>query len=490
MKKEILISSRASGLLETRVAIIERAPDGKTARLTDYFVDRPDNQKIVGNVYKGRVSNIIPGLNSAFVNIGIGKNAYLQVDDVVPHNTRKIQNLLKPGMEIMVQVIKDSIGTKGPKITMDISITGRMAVLMPYGQEKIGVSKNIEDKNKRNFLKNVIRKTLEARKLDYGIIARTEAEDADEEEIIDEIKYLDRLWRVILNKYQHSTAPKLIYSDLDIVEQVIRDYFSDDVEVLMADSEDVWRKAVEYAEAAAPDIVPKIKLYKNRTPIFSAFNIEKELAGLVNSRVKLPSGGYIIIQEAESLCAIDVNSGKFLGSSLEDTVTRTNIEAAAEIARQLRLRNIGGIIVIDFIDMKNRSSRTKVLEALKAAVRTDKAKIKIFPVTHLGLIEMSRSRKSSSLRAFMGETCPTCGGSGMVLSSQTLFIKVAAELAEMCGSRRVDVGEKGIKIKIKLHPASADYFIEHKDKLPGSGENISIVKDTSLPPGEYNIIME
>ncbi len=489
MKKEILISSRDSGLLETRIAIVELSDGGKSARLTDYFVVRPDNRQIVGNIYKGRVSNILPGLNSAFINIGIGKNAYLQVDDVVPHNTRKIQSVLKPGMEVMVQVIKDSIGTKGPKVTMDVSVTGRFAVLMPFGEEKVGVSKNIEEKNKRAFLKNLVRKMLESKKVEYGIIVRTEAEDADEDEIIDEIKYLDKLWHVILNKYRNSSAPKLIYSDLDVVEQVIRDYFTDEVELLMADTEDTWRKAVEYAEVAAPDVVPKIKLYKNRTPIFSAFNIEKELSGLLNSKVKLPSGGYIIIQEAESLCAIDVNSGKFLGESLEDTVTRTNIEAAEEIARQLRLRNIGGIIVIDFIDMKNRSSRARVLEALKNAVKSDKAKIKIFPVTNLGLIEMSRSRKSSSLRAFLGDSCPSCGGSGMVLSSQTLFIRVAEELSSIYGWRHSD-DSKNVKIKIKLHPASADYFLNNKDKLPAKQENISIIKDSSVPPGEYNIIVE
>lgn len=479
MKKEILISSTP---LETRVAIIER-PDSSKSRLSDYFVDRPDRQNIVGNIYKGRVANVIPGLNSAFINIGIGRNAYLQVDDVVPQ-TKKIQSVLKPGADILVQVTKDAIGTKGPKITMDISLTGRLCVLMPFS-DKIGVSKNIEDKPIRAKLKDAISKALASKKLGYGAIARTEAEDSSGDEIASEIKYLDKLWNVIKNKYEQAKPPKMVYGDLDAVEQVIRDYFTDDVEVLLTDSEDVHRQALEYVEDISPDLAGRIKIYKNRTPIFAAFDVEKELEGLLQAKVKLPSGGYIIIQEAESLCAIDVNSGKFLGSSLEDTVTQTNIEAAHEVAKQLRLRNIGGIIVIDFIDMKNRQNQRKVVDALRDAMKTDRAKIKIFPVTNLGLIELSRSRKSSSLRSFMGEVCGVCGGSGMVPSRQTILIKVVSEIEDLLTRRRLL--PEDVKIKIRLNPEVAEYFMENKDKLPVAA---SIHKDPAIPPGEYNIILE
>ncbi|PKN01377.1 MAG: Rne/Rng family ribonuclease [Elusimicrobia bacterium HGW-Elusimicrobia-1] len=479
MKKEILISSTS---LETRAAIIE-CVEGSKFRLADYFVDRPNRQKIVGNIYKGRVANVLPGLNSAFINIGIGRNAYLQVDDVVPQ-TKKIQSVLKSGADVMVQVTKDAIGTKGPKITMDISLTGRLCVLMPFS-DKIGVSKNIEDRPIRSKLKDAISKALSSQKLEYGVIARTESEDAAADEIAAEIKYLDKLWKVIKNKYEQSKPPKLVYGDLDAVEQVIRDYFTDEVESLLTDSDEVHKQALEYVEDIAPELASRIKVYKNRTPIFTAFDVEKELDGLLCARVKLPSGGYIIIQEAESLCAIDVNSGKFLGSSLEDTVTRTNIEAAQEIARQLRLRNIGGIIVIDFIDMKNRQNQRKVVDALREAMKSDKAKIKIFPVTNLGLIELSRSRKSSSLRSFMGEACAVCGGSGMVPSRQTVFIKVAAEIDELLSRRRLPAED--VKVKIRLHPDVAAYFLENKDKLPVAA---SIQKDAAIPPGEYNIILE
>lgn len=481
VKKEILISGFA---LETRVAIIEKKP-GSQPRLVDFFIDRPHSRQIVGNIYKGKVANIIPGLNSAFVDIGIGKNVYLQVDDVVPR-TKKIQNVLKPKADVMVQVTKESIGTKGPKATMDISLTGRFVVLLPFS-DKLGVSKNITDKPRRAELKEMLDKYFKEKKLSYGAIVRTESADATADEIKSEIKYLDTLFKVVKNKYNQAKAPKLIYDDLDITEQIIRDYFTDEVEVLLTDSDAIYQSAVEYASDIAPDLKERIKLYKNKTPIFTAFNIEKEIENLLMPKVKLSSGGYIIIQEAESLCAIDVNSGKFLGSNLEETVTQTNIEAAREIARQIRLRNIGGIIVIDFIDMKQKSSKRKVFEAFNEAVKYDKAKVKIFPVTNLGLIEMSRSRKSPSLRALLAEPCQVCRGSGMVMSRHSILIKVNSELQKLASRIHTERGGSGYNVRIKLNPDVADYFNEHKHQLC---INAHIQKDISLGPDEYHLILE
>lgn len=475
MKKEILISSTQ---LETRVAILEKRSANDSV-LVDFFIDRPNKQKIVGNVYKGKVVNVLAGLNSAFVNIGTGKNAYLQVDDVIP-KTKRIQEILKPNMDILVQVTKDSIGTKGPKLTMDISLAGRFLVLMPFSQ-KFGVSKNITDKNRRTYLKNIVKESIKARKLTYGAIVRTEAEDASDDEIRDEIRYLEKLFKTVVNKYKQSSAPKVVYFDSDIVEQIIRDYFTDEVELLLTDSQEVFKDAIDYTSNVAPELLDRIKLYKGKTPLFTAFAIDRQIESLLQPKVKLPTGGYIVMQEAESLCAIDVNSGSFLGNSLEDTATKTNIAAAYEIARQLRLRNIGGIVVIDFIDMKNRSSQKKVLEALRDAVKDDKAKIKIFPVTNLGLIEMSRSRKTSSLRSFLGESCKVCNGSGIVMSRYSILVKVNSDLEKLTQRTK-----GGYRIKIKLNPDIAEYFIANKDKLSA---DVDIIKDDSLSVEEYQIIL-
>ncbi len=481
MEKEILISATH---LETRVAILEKVHGGHP-RLTDFFTDMPDKQKIVGNIYKGRIKNILPGLNSAFVDIGFGKNAYLQIDDVVPH-TKKLQSALKANSDIMVQVTKESIGTKGPKITMNLSLTGRFFVLMPFSN-KLGVSKNITDKSRRAHLKEFAIRYLKEKNLSYGGIFRSESEDATDEELKDEIRYLDRVFKMLLNKFNQVKSPRTIYSDLDVTQSIIRDYFIDEVKTLLTDSQEIFDSALEYVSDVAPELKDRIKLYKNKTPLFVAFNIEKEIENLLLPRVKLATGGYIIIQEAESLCAIDVNSGKYVGGSLEETVTQTNIAAAHEIARHLRLRNIGGIIVTDFIDMKNRTSQRKVLDTLSEAVKSDKARVKIFPVTNLGLIEMSRSRKSPSLRAMMGETCPCCKGGGMVLSKHSVFVKVNSELQKFVPKMGIAQRHSGFNLRLKLNPEVADYFIEKKKRLCA---DVNIVKDSSLEYDEYQIIME
>ena len=291
---------------------------------------------------------------------------------------------------------------------------------------------------------------------------RTEAEEATEKEIKREIKYLTRLWGSINARAQNAKAPALIHRDLGIVFQTVRDYFNEDVDMLMIDSKQEYEEVVDFVKIVSPELVDKIKQYTGKTPIFKAFNIEEEIKRLRSNRVNLHSGGYLIIQEAESLCAIDVNTGRYTGSrtqSQEETVTMTNIEAAQEIARQIRLRNIGGIIVIDFIDMKKAKNRAKVLEALTRSVKGDKAKIKIWPITRLGLVEMTRERKRESLFALLGETCPTCHGLGLVLSRESLFIQISQELEQMKLARHTG------KVRIRLSPAVAQYFRERCSRL-------------------------
>jgi ribonuclease G len=474
VNKEIVVNRTFE---EIKIAALENG------KLFDLFIERRESEKILNNIYKGFVQNIVPALGSAFIDIGFGKSAYLGVDDIIVQSKEKnIKNMIKVGQDVMVQVYKESIGTKGPKVTMDISLPGRLLVYMPFSNN-IGVSKNISDEKEHDRLKSII---IEIKKDTLGgIIARTEAENVDEYEIRSEIKYLTRLWLSIVSRFNDAKPISLIHKDLGVVFQTIRDYFSDNVSMYI-DSPKEFRDVIDFVKIVSPELLNRITLYDGNVPIFKAYGIEEEIKRLRSNKIKLQSGGYLIIQEAESLCAIDVNSGKFTAkTSQEDTATVTNIEAATEIARQLRLRNIGGIIVIDFIDMKKSVNRRKILEKLREATKGDKAKIKICPITKLGLIEMTRQRKRESLFSLLGDTCPTCKGLGLVLSKESIFINICDEVEQL------KFGEYHGKVRIKLHPDIVDYFKERKPRLKELF-NIEFEIKTSreIAREEYQIIFE
>ncbi|MGE4385745.1 MAG: Rne/Rng family ribonuclease [Endomicrobiaceae bacterium] len=476
MSKEIIVNRTYE---ETRVAVLDNS------KLSDIFIERRESEKILNNIYKGKVQNIVSGLSSAFIDIGFGKSAYLSMDDIVASkNEHNIENMLKVGQEIMVQVYKEPISTKGPKVTMDISLPGRLLVYMPFSNN-IGVSKQIEDKEEYSRLKNIVKKLKV--NLAGGIIVRTEAEDATEEEIEKEIKYLSRLWGSIINRFTNSKIGSVVHKDLGVVFQTVRDHFTEDVNLMYIDNQKELKDVVEFVKTVSPELEDRILLYDGKQPIFKAYGIEEEIKRLRSNKARLPSGGYLIIQEAESLCAIDVNSGKFTGknNTQEEVVTMTNIEAADEIARQLRLRNIGGIIVIDFIDMRKEKNRKKVLEKLRTSVKGDKAKIKIWPITRLGLIEMTRERKRESLFSLLGDTCPTCHGLGLVLSKESIFINVCQEIEQMGIKKHYG------KIKIKLCPEVAKYFIERRERLTELfKKDIEIIPTDTVDREDYNIILE
>ena len=475
MKKEIIVNRSHE---EIRVAILENG------QMTDLFIERRESEKIVGNIYKGQVRNILPGLSSAFVEVGLDRSAYLYVDDVVSDSKeRKIEKMISIGQEIMVQVDKEPIGTKGARLTMDISLPGRLLVYMPFSSH-IGISKNIESREERSRLKHII--TELKKDMPGGVIVRTEAEEATEKELRREMKYLARLWNSVTQRSGQVKSPSLLHRDLGIVFQTIRDYFNEDVDIMLIDSQEEYREVIDFVRIVSPELIDKIKPYPSKTPILKAFGIEEEIKKLRSNRVNLPSGGYIIIQEAESLCAIDVNTGRFTGRrSQEETVTLTNIEAASEIARQIRLRNIGGILVIDFIDMKRAKNRQRVLEALTHAVRGDKAKIKIWPITRLGLIEMTRERRRESLFSLLGETCPTCHGIGLVLSRESLFIQVNQELEQLKLTRHAG------KVRLRLSPDVANYFRERVKRLKKAiGGDIEIQSAHDVEWEDYQIIVE
>jgi ribonuclease G len=474
MKKEIIVSHSQE---DTRVAILEND------KLVDLFIERTESEKIVGNIYKGRVKNILPGMSSAFIDCGLEKNCYLYIDDVIAdHKQRQIEKMLERNKDIMVQVDKEPIGSKGAKVTMDISLPGRFLVYMPFS-DHIGISKNIEQRQERDRLRDILSKNKPEK---GGFILRTEAEEASEKEIKREIRYLVRLWESINQRFEKAKPSTLLHRDLGIVFQTIRDYFNEEVDILLIDSPREFRDASEFVKIVSPELLAKVTPYQNKTPIFKAFKIDEELKKLRSNKVQLPSGGWIIIQEAESLCAIDVNTGRFTGSrSQEETVTFTNVEAAREIARQIRLRNIGGIIVIDFIDMKREKNRRRVLEELTRSVEGDKAKIKIWPITRLGLIEMTRERKRESLFGILGETCPTCQGLGLVLSKESMFILVKEELEQMKLSQHFG------KVRIRLNPGLITYFRERLKRLKQLvGENVELQGDVCIHVEDYQIIIE
>ncbi|MDR3071423.1 MAG: Rne/Rng family ribonuclease [Endomicrobium sp.] len=475
MKKEIIVNRT---LEETKVAVVENG------KLFDLFIERRESEKILNNIYKGTVQNVVPALGSAFVDIGFGKSAYLDVDDMISQNHEKdIKDIVKVGQNIIVQVYKEPIGTKGPKVTMDISLPGRLVVYMPFS-DNIGVSKNIEDGQEYDRLKKIV--TEVKKDIEGGIIVRTEAEESTKTEIEAEIRYLVRLWASIVKKCKVAQSTTLIHKDLGVVFQTVRDYFTDDVVLMHIDSKREFKSVKEFIKIVSPESIGKIVSYDGRLPIFKAYGITEEIERLRSNRVKLQSGGYLIIQEAESLCAIDVNSGKFTAeSSQEDTAALTNLEAAQEVARQLRLRNIGGIIVIDFIDMRKNANKQKVLEKLREATRGDKAKIKIWPITRLGLIEMTRQRKRESLFSLLGDMCHVCHGLGYVLSKESIFINVCDEITQL----KIDSFHD--KIKIKLNPDVVEYFKERTSRLKKLfSADFDIKADYSIPREEYKIIFE
>ncbi|OGR82068.1 MAG: hypothetical protein A2902_03235 [Elusimicrobia bacterium RIFCSPLOWO2_01_FULL_64_13] len=482
MKQEILANCTPD---ETRVAVIE---DG---RLMEIGIERKETAKIVGNIYKGRVENVLPGISSAFVNIGLEKNAYLYITDVLDqadpertshHKRHAIDQMLKRGKEVLVQVAKEAIGTKGVKVSMDISLPGRFIVYLPY-QSTIGVSKNIEDEAERQRLKD----RMEALKPKQGgFIARTEAEGIDERDLKREIRYLTRLWDSIQRRGQGAHVPSLVHKDLGLIFQTVRDILSEDTVVFMIDSRQEQQEVHEFVQMLSPELADRVRYFQGKTPIFEAFKVEKELETLRQQRISLPSGGTIIIQEAESLCAVDVNTGRFTGNqSQEETVTQTNIEAAEEIARQLRLRNIGGIIVIDFIDMRKARNRQKVVEALQRATSRDRAKIKILPITRLGLVEMTRERKRESILSTICVACKECDGSGMVLSDETLLIRIKKEILALTQ------GRPDGRLRLTLHPGVTQYFLERKDSIAKSIQReFEIQSDAVLSLDDYKIIIE
>jgi ribonuclease G len=443
-KRELIVSVDVG---EQRVAVLE---DDQVAEV---YLERPDRRSIAGNIYLGQVDNVLPGMEAAFVEIGLEKNGFLYVDEIVGPELerghgRKIQDLISKGQTILVQAVKDPMKTKGARLTTQISLPGRFVVFVPQG-EGLGVSRRLED-DERGRLKEILRK-LDVK--EGGVIVRTAAEGASEDDIERDLVFLQRLWKSIQAKAKTASPPELIYQEAELPLRVTRDLFTGDFEKAYVDNDQAFKRITGYLKKTSPHMVERVIRYREKTPLMEHFGVDQQIKSTLQRRVDLPSGGYLIFDYAEAFTVIDVNTGRFVGSRgknsgarLEDTITKNNLEAVKEVVRQLRLRDIGGIIVIDFIDMANPKNRATVEEALRTELERDRTKTYVVEISPLGLVEMTRQNVTDGPREVMTRKCPTCGGDGIVYSEASAAIDVERRLrALVSGSRsqayRVELAE-------------------------------------------------
>ena len=458
LKKQVLVSVDRA---ETRVALLEatgtpgasrsastrsrKAGSGAPQagyRIAELYLERRGGRSIVGNIYKGKVDNVLPGLEAAFVDIGLEKNGFLHVDEIVlpgvetpkrgrgSGSGRKISDLLKPGQEIVVQVVKDPLKTKGARLSMELTIAGRYMVYAPTG-EGVGVSRRLEDRERERLRKQT--SGLDLGK--GGVIVRTAAHGAKREDFERELKYLHKLHEVLVERVEETAAPDLVFQEADLSVRVVRDIFSAHFERAIVDDEQQYHRLVSFFTRTAPELLERVELWQQEEPLFENYGVDKAIDGVLSRRVDLPSGGYLIIDYGEALTVIDVNSGSFIGrgkgAGLEGTITKTNLEAAEEVVNQLRLRDIGGIIVIDFIDMARASNRDAVMKTLRKTLDEDRTKTFTAEISKLGLVEMTRQNVTEGVREIMSRPCPTCDGEGVIRSEETYAIEFERRLRDV-----------------------------------------------------------
>src|SRR5215207_9589935 len=499
---------------ETRVAVVEEGS------LAEFFVERKRDRGIVGNIYRGKVTRVLPGMQAAFVDLGskVERAAFLYVADVLGSGderklfedsetddadespegaasriarsrkqlaNRKIEDLLKPGQNVVCQVVKDPIGLKGARVTGYISLPGRYSVFMPHVSQ-VGVSKRIGSDKERRRLRDLVN---EARPKGTGFIVRTAAEDANDQELTDDVDFLARLWGEIEKREQDMRGPGLVYADLDLALRCIRDLMREDTSEVVIDDEEQYERVKKFTMAFLPRFAERIKKYDNRRPLFDQYHIEPALRLAVSRRVPLKSGGSLVIDQGEALTAIDVNTGSFTNTgsgNLEDTVTANNLEACEEVARQLRLRNIGGIIVVDFVDMDKEGNRRKVWDAFQKALSKDRARTNVTKISELGLVEMTRKRTRESLVQLLTEPCPTCEGAGVVKSVTTVAYEILREV------RRSGSLVDNEKIEIEAAPRVADVlskeerdYLDHLEKR--FHKQITVTPQKGWKPDQFRV---
>ncbi len=475
--------------LEKRVAVLE------DNRLVELFVERKDKQNIVGNIYKGFVKDVLPGMGAAFIEIGLERTAFLHYSDIVldfldvfendkqaprvnPKDSSQIGNLLKSGQEIVVQVHKGPIGSKGARLTGQISIPGKYLVLFP-NKHKIAISRKIYNQNERTRIRTILNSFKDP---NFGLIVRTEAEGCDEEELRAEYNALAKTWKLTDKQIKHVKGPVCVFEENALENYLIRDLFGENVDRLVIDDKAFARRIISHLEDFSPELLPNVEIYKEDSPIFDAWGIEKKIETVFHSRIYLPSGGNIKIEQTEALVAIDINTGSFTGKThYEETIKKTNIEAAAEAARQIRLRDLSGVIIIDFIDMISEQNKQEVLDTLRKGLRRDRAKNKVYSFTELGLVEITRKRMRSTLIANFSDSCPLCNGSGRIVSKDTMLMRIHRWL------NRSDyfVGNK--RLRVVVHPELYAHIREHEEYFSAYKNQVDMEADPNIRSDQFKV---
>src|SRR6267143_1394349 len=507
MTKEMIISSNGH---ETMVAILE---DDLVAEI---FVERERQRGVVGNVYKGRVSKVLPGMQSSFIDIGLERDGFLYVAEVIDTLEEfdklssddddegggkgrdrdrdkpppKIEELLKEGQEIVVQVVKEPLGTKGARLTSHVTMPGRFLVFMPT-VDHIGVSRKIESREERSRLRGIVREFREAHGFTGGVIIRTAAGGRPKEDILGDLDSFHKIWTDMRQRNASSRAPAVLFQEQSIVSRLLRDLLTEDFQAIRIDNAQEYQRVLELVERIMPSLSPKVKLYSKPFPIFDEYGVQAEIDKALKSKVWLKSGGSIVINQTEALVAIDVNTGRYVGKKtsgrLEDTILKTNLEAVKEIVRQIRLRDLGGIIVLDLIDMEDKKNRQKVLQAVELELKKDRSPSKALPVSDFGLIIITRKRVKQSLERVLTEPCPYCSGSGVIKSSSTICYEILSEV------KKIGPELNGHRLLLRVNPDIARALKEEenavlKDLRQSLGKDITIKADVHLHHEQFDVM--
>ena len=481
MSEEILINVTPP---ETRVAVVENGV------VQEIIIERTAKRGLVGNIYKGKVCRVLPGMQAAFVEVGLERAAFLHASDIHTKSSRseQITDLVREGGEIVVQVVKDPIGSKGARLTTNISIPSRYMVFMP-NMQSVGVSQKIEDEEERNRLRRILGSFAEESALPSGFIARTAAEGASEQALHHDMQFLQRLWQSILEKAREVKPMQVIHEDLPLGLRAIRDLISPEVERVRIDSHSTFEKARQFAHKFLPDSNTQIEYYPGERPIFDLYGVEDEIEKALRRTVELKSGGHLVIDQTEAMTTIDVNTGAFVGHrTLEETIFKTNLEAAQAICRQLRLRNLGGIIIIDFIDMTDREHKRQVIRALERCLAHDHAKTHISEVSSLGLVEMTRKRTRESLEHVLCESCPTCRGRGTIKTAETTCYEIFREILRE--SRQFDVEQ----LLVLASPEVIDRLLDEESQNLAEleqfiGKPIKLQAEALYTQEQYDVVL-
>ena len=476
--KTILVNSMPE---EVRMAIVAGG------ELQAIEMERASHSHLVGNLYRGRVQNVLPGMQAAFVDIGRKKNAFLYIGDGMPKEAQQAvrQQKIHIGQTLPVQIVKDAIGTKGPRATTHLTLPGRNVVLMPTAAY-IGISRRIESEEERARLHGIAERICPK---DMGLIIRTVAAGKTEEALAADVRYLHRLWESIQARMKLGSAPSLLYRDADLAIRMVRDSFTDEIDEVIVDDRALYQRIVELVEYASPELADRVKLHAERTPLFRKYHLEEELEKLGAREVELPSGGFIVIDKTEALTVIDVNTGRFVGkANLADTVYHTNLEAAAEILKQLRLRDIGGIIVVDFIDMEQSGQKEELLAYMREHVKSDPTKTNIVDITSLGLVEITRKKSRQNLESMIYSECPYCHGKGRVESPETVGIQISRDIRRMELSSHSEDG-----YEVEVHELVAEELRRGKLLQPLEQEfgiRIRVMTKPGMHPENYSILQQ